>query len=668
MAITVNFTDATNGSLTVEDSTLDSSQISLTLIGKNASNYSTAINENFLHLLENFADQDPPINLPVEGRLWYDTTDTDVPRLRVQQADGTYPPVAGVWQQIAKPGSNESDPRYGGPMAGDLWVDTSRGQLFLNTNGGEDWILVGPQFSSSLKTGSYPDTISDSFGSPHLIIKNYINDAVVEIIANESFIPQQKIDGFTNILPGVNISSNNNAIINGTTYAAQRLYVTSPSNAYVTGNSFVRNDIDNAITAVLTVENGILIGADRNLNLMTSGTRDADIINNKNEGRIRFITYNGNLPTTLLNVNGKDYSVGINLPSGRDPATGLTFEVEGKTRINGIFEVNNSGTQVFSVSGNADFNQAVNVLSTATFQTTSTFIGGIRLGQTTSSNSVILLPLTDGRYDAGTADNRFREVFAVTFKGDIVGTASTATSLSNTATWALAGQVKSNADVTYRGIGGTYTFVTSLDKTAITAQDTSSLSTSTDWANFYTEDNGKFQLLGVQTTGTSSLVTSIVQIERKKLLADIIQSLMPAGAIIPFAGLTPPEGWLFCDGSTINKSDYPNLWLAIGLTYGQPVTPATGDFNIPDLRGRMVLGYSDMYNSFNVGYLSTTTGFTGAATPNGSLGSAAAVNGGYSTATVSIGTGTTGVINTSTGSIISSVMNPYLAMNYIIKV
>jgi hypothetical protein len=82
----------------------------------------------------------------------------------------------------------------------------------------------------------------------------------------------------------------------------------------------------------------------------------------------------------------------------------------------------------------------------------------------------------------------------------------------------------------------------------------------------------------------------------------------------------------------------------------------------------MVLGYSDMYNSFNIGSLSTTTGFTSAATPNGSLGSAAAVKGGYSTATISIGTGTTGVINTSTGSIISSVMNPYLAMNYIIKV
>jgi microcystin-dependent protein len=668
MAITVNFTDATNGSLTVEDSTLDSSQISLTLIGKNASNYSTAINENFLHLLENFADQDPPINLPVEGRLWYDTTDTDVPRLRVQRADGTYPPVAGVWQQTTRPGSNESDPRYGGPLAGDLWVDTTRGQLYLNTDGGEDWILVGPQFSSSLKTGSYPDTVSDSFGAPHLIIKNYINDAVVEIIANESFIPQQKIDGFTNILPGVNISSNNNAIINGTTYAAQRLYVTSPSNAYVTGNSFVRNDIDNAITAVLTVENGILIGAGRNLSLLTSGTRDADIINNKNEGRIRLITYNNNLPTTLLNVNGKDYSVGINLPSGRDPATGLTFEVEGKTRINGIFEVNNSGTQVFSVSGNADFNQAINVLSTATFRTTSTFVGGIRLGQTTSSNSVILLPLTDGRYDAGTVNNRFREIYAITINGDLNGTASTATSLANTATWSLAGQVKSNADVIYRGIGGTYTFVTSLDKTAITAQTTSSLSTSTDWGNFYSVDNGKFQLLGVQTTGTSSLVTNVVQIERKKFLADIIQSLIPAGAIMPYAGLTPPDGWLLCDGSTINKADYPNLWLAIGLTYGQPVTPVTGDFNIPDLRGRMVLGYSDMYNSFNIGSLSTTTGFTSAATPNGSLGSAAAVKGGYSTATISIGTGTTGVINTSTGSIISSVMNPYLAMNYIIKV
>lgn len=49
-----------------------------------------------------------------------------------------------------------------------------------------------------------------------------------------------------------------------------------------------------------------------------------------------------------------------------------------------------------------------------------------------------------------------------------------------------------------------------------------------------------------------------------------------------------PAGWLFCDGTIYNTSEYPALYQAIGNTFGGEY-PDT--FAIPDLRGRMCVGY-----------------------------------------------------------------------------
>ena len=44
---------------------------SLILFGKNFANYGTALNENFVHIMENFANNHAPAN-PLEGQLWFD--------------------------------------------------------------------------------------------------------------------------------------------------------------------------------------------------------------------------------------------------------------------------------------------------------------------------------------------------------------------------------------------------------------------------------------------------------------------------------------------------------------------------------------------------------------------------------------------------------------------
>jgi len=60
----------------VEDGVVDTTT-DVSLIGKNVSNFGQFQNENFVHLLENFANTTEPTN-PIRGQLWYNSTDSSV--------------------------------------------------------------------------------------------------------------------------------------------------------------------------------------------------------------------------------------------------------------------------------------------------------------------------------------------------------------------------------------------------------------------------------------------------------------------------------------------------------------------------------------------------------------------------------------------------------------
>jgi len=72
MAYNINLTN-NNLLVAVEDGTSDNNFTSLTLIGKNFAGYGEVLNENFVHLLENFADTNAPTT-PLKGQLWYDSS------------------------------------------------------------------------------------------------------------------------------------------------------------------------------------------------------------------------------------------------------------------------------------------------------------------------------------------------------------------------------------------------------------------------------------------------------------------------------------------------------------------------------------------------------------------------------------------------------------------
>jgi microcystin-dependent protein len=67
-----------------------------------------------------------------------------------------------------------------------------------------------------------------------------------------------------------------------------------------------------------------------------------------------------------------------------------------------------------------------------------------------------------------------------------------------------------------------------------------------------------------------------------------VQSGQPyVGAISLVAFTFAPEGWAFCDGSTLSIRENTALFALLGTTYGGD---GTSTFGLPDLRGRVPLG------------------------------------------------------------------------------
>lgn len=96
--------------------------------------------------------------------------------------------------------------------------------------------------------------------------------------------------------------------------------------------------------------------------------------------------------------------------------------------------------------------------------------------------------------------------------------------------------------------------------------------------------------------------TGIVLAEGKSIFSggiSLATGFVPTGAVMPFAMVNAPAGWLRCDGTEYNASPttvggvatpsiYANLFTAIGTTFGGTGMSA---FKVPDLRAEFIRGY-----------------------------------------------------------------------------
>ncbi|QHS58416.1 phage tail protein [Chitinophaga agri] len=93
--------------------------------------------------------------------------------------------------------------------------------------------------------------------------------------------------------------------------------------------------------------------------------------------------------------------------------------------------------------------------------------------------------------------------------------------------------------------------------------------------------------VGIGTETPSEKLQVDGNIKSNSRFIDKSGSVMPVGAVIPYAGSTPPPGWVFCDGTSYPKAgDQKELFDVIGTTYGGDANT----FRVPDLRGTFIQG------------------------------------------------------------------------------
>jgi hypothetical protein len=200
MAYTINLTNGTEivaGGLS--DGSVDTSATSLTLIGKNYAGYGEILNENLVHLLENFASPNSgatsgPPN-PLAGQLWWDTTNNI---LRVYSGTSWKISTGATSAPFSAPPGDLS------ALGGDLWFDSTNQQLKIYS--GSSWVTVGPAATPVTgDTGAFPSVMTDTLGGSHIVTQVRIAGVPYVIISKDTF--PSALAGFSTVKAGINFST-----------------------------------------------------------------------------------------------------------------------------------------------------------------------------------------------------------------------------------------------------------------------------------------------------------------------------------------------------------------------------------------------------------------------------------------------------------------------------
>lgn len=177
--------------LTLQDGVTDNTYSSLTFVGKNVTNFGTIQNDNYLYLLENFANNSEPFN-KLKGQIWYDTQN-----YTLKFYDG------GAWQRVGTINIADTPPLS--DHSGYLWFDTSRDQLYVNVGTTTtNYQLIGPEKIPGFgETKLLSTTIQDVHGTDQPVINVVINGETLAIISTSEFFVGTTIPGFSHIYRGI---------------------------------------------------------------------------------------------------------------------------------------------------------------------------------------------------------------------------------------------------------------------------------------------------------------------------------------------------------------------------------------------------------------------------------------------------------------------------------
>ena len=300
----------------VQDGTVDSST-SLILTGKNYSGYGQVVNENFVKLLENFANSTSP-SKPLAGQLWYNTITKSL-----NLFDGGSYKTVSIMQTTSNPPSTNN--------IGELWFNQSNQTVYINN--GKTYIPVSSAGSGgTLSVVSF--TITDSVLAKHTVLGQSIDNTYAFITSNDQFLVPSSNSLFSKypqILKGITLPGTNNNGVSVTSNpasagnylmwgtAGSALGLVLADGSYVTAAAFLTpSSLSNLYNPINVVDDtGITVGSNRVFRLWANGNigKLSNIVSTRAEFDVMY-------QSTLTNVFAIDSSNGLQiLPNANSPVS-----------------------------------------------------------------------------------------------------------------------------------------------------------------------------------------------------------------------------------------------------------------------------------------------------------------------------------------------------------
>ena len=485
MAYVINKTDGTQ-LVVLQDAAVDSTT-SLSFVGRNYVGYGEIQNENFLFLLENFANISAPAT-PITGQAWFDSE-----RRILKVYDGE------AWVEVGSANVGAEPPTT--PALGTFWLKNAPtanapADPSLHVFSGTDWIKIGPETADGyLPTRSVTSTVLATNGTTYPIIELKVNGITIGIVSSNAFTidSSNSISGFTDVISGITLNSlhkvmatlqgvadkatrlEHPVLVNGVAFdGSSDLTITAQTpNPLEAGNYLTGTDFDGGSTTTWAVDATHLNQIGKVVARDTSGNFAANQITSDLVGNVtgnitgETGTFTGSVTaanfigatlsgtaaaaqrlSTARNINGVSFdgTVDVTVPADANTLTGTnlhnTVTTSALTSLGTLTSLGVAGN--ITVGSNLTIDGTINATEIkAANQISLAATEGVDyqldlFGPTRSPSAKAgLLPSSDIVLDLGSSALRYKDTYSENFYGNltgaVTGNATTATTATNIA-------------------------------------------------------------------------------------------------------------------------------------------------------------------------------------------------------------------------------------------